>query len=223
MRSHPNFAQTKNLAKPNQYVEMLQNEFKAWVVLEDIAAEFRGRWRNVFATAMGQPADALKLDLEIGTGNGFHFAYRAQQEPLRALLGMELKYKPIVQSIRRAVKAGCNNARMLRFHAGCLEQLFSLQELNNVFIHFPDPWSRSKQAKHRLMNAEFLTTLWERQRAMKNIERSPYSITSLSYNWHHSGEWQAAAPADRFITHFETIFLRQGLPIHRATLRKSVL
>ncbi len=67
---------------------------------------------------------SMPVDLEIGTGNGLYFAHRAINFPNRCLIGLELRYKPLIQSIRRVIKAGHGNARVARYNAYLLPELF---------------------------------------------------------------------------------------------------
>ena len=227
MRAHPSYTQTARLPKPNQYVLQLQNEYSNYAFLEERAPSYKGLWR---ANAFDKQESSF-LDLEIGTGNGFHFGHRAEKHPERLLLGMELKYKPLVQTIRRAVRAGCQNAKVIRYHAGFLQNLFAENELNTIYIHFPDPWSRHKQSKHRLLNREFLDIMLNCQKggeivefktdnkiyfewARGNIYASKYIVDFETEDLH-----QSAIRESNFVTHFESIFLRQQLPIYCMRLR----
>jgi tRNA (guanine-N7-)-methyltransferase len=222
-------SRTRSIPEPNEYIDALYGEFAKYCLDEEAAPLQKGKWRgDVFATA-GNAA----LDLEIGTGNGYHFAQRAASNSARLLLGIELKYKPLIQSIRRAVRAGASNARMARYNAALVHELFTEHEIDDVFIHFPDPWEKIRQQKHRLLQSEFLRRLWHVQKpgslvefktdnqnyydwAMKNIGASPYVIEAESRDLHNS-----ICAESNFITHFEGLFLRQGLPIYFARLRKS--
>jgi tRNA (guanine-N7-)-methyltransferase len=133
-------SRTRDLPNPNEYVQALLGEYSPWAFDEEKAPTLRGEWRQEF----GAEADGA-LDLEIGTGNGFHFAWRAQQHPQRSLVGIELKYKPLIQTIRRARNNESENARMVRYNARLLRDLFADEELDNVFIHHPDPWPKKSQ------------------------------------------------------------------------------
>lgn len=220
---------TDSIPNPTYYVQALQGEFSNWAFCERRAPQFKGIWRSeVFSKEEGSP-----LDLEIGTGNGYHFAHYASSHKDRSFIGIEWKYKPLIQSIRRALNDGVENARILRYDASFLQHLFGPEELNNVLIHFPDPWSKKRQKKHRLISDPFLEVLYSLQRsgselefktdnrnyfdwAVEHFDRSQYERTSITYDLHNS-EFQES----NFITHFEKIFLAQGLPIHRITLAKA--
>lgn len=221
-------SRTRTVPKPNYYIEALLGEFSQWAFDEERAPSFKGKWREHFAVSNDYP-----MDLEIGTGNGFYFSHRAVTCPDRLLIGIELKYKPLIQSIRRALNAGAKNARILRYNAALPSELFAVEELNDVFIHFPDPWEKLRQHKHRLIQDSFLETLFKVQRpgarlefktdsrdyfdwSLERFKRSSYKLEACSFDLHNS-EWAAS----NFATHFEKIFLKRGQPIHYALLQRS--
>lgn len=219
---------TRTIPNPSEYINAMYDECSAYCMDEQDAPKHRGLWRSkVF-----QAPDDAPLDLEIGTGNGYHFSHHAFQNPQRLLLGLELKYKPLIQSIRRARRNGSQNARMARYNAVLMHELFNEGELNDVYIHFPDPWSKLRQHKHRLLQTEFLNRLWLAQRpgsrveiktdnrdyfewALTKIGASHYHMQAHSFDLHAS-EW---APKN-FVTQFENIFLREGLKINFALLQR---
>jgi tRNA (guanine-N7-)-methyltransferase len=221
-------SRTRGIPVPNQYILGLQGEYSPWSYDEERAPTFKGRWREAFAASAEVP-----LDLEIGTGNGLHFAHHAITYPQRCLLGLELKYKPLIQSIRRALKAGQENARVARYNAYLLPELFVPGELNDVFIFFPDPWEKIRNHKHRLIQDPFLSRLYEMQRpgsrfvfktdsqdyfqwSLTRFQRSPYKILGYTYDLHNS-----EFAAHNFVTQFENIFIRQGLKIGYALMERA--
>ncbi len=219
-------SKTRSILRPNSYILALQNEFSPWAFDEERVIEFKNHWREHFGVAADAP-----LDLEIGTGNGLHFAHYAALHPERSLVGLELKYKPLIQSIRRCIRNGSTNARIARYNAVQLHDIFGRGELNRVMIHFPDPWERLRTQKHRLIQDHFLARLFEVQRPGNELEfktdsrdyfdwalicfaRSSYKMEFQTFDLHKSGVAQ-------FATHFESLFMRQGLPIHYALLRRD--
>jgi tRNA (guanine-N7-)-methyltransferase len=174
------------------------------------------------------------MDLEIGTGNGLHFAHHAITYPGRCLVGLELRYKPLIQTIRRALRAGGKNARAARYNAYLLPELFTPGELNDAFIFFPDPWEKTRGHKHRLIQDEFLLRLFEMQRpgsrlffktdsrdyfdwSLARFQRSPYQVEAFSHDLHRSEHADG-----NFVTQFERIFIQQGLAIGYARMLKPV-
>lgn len=222
----PKLNSTHTLPEPTTYAQALIGELSEFAIDEVRAPLIRGAWRE----RIFREDSAAPMDLEIGTGNGRHFAMRAVKHPERKLVGFELKYKPLIQSIERALRAGSRNARIVRYDASLVSDIFSAGELNDVFIHFPDPWPRMRQWKHRLINAHFLGQLFELQRpgsmvdfktdsrhyfewAMEYFVNSKYTLS-----WHTFDLHKSEHAAGNSITQFEKIFLDQGLPIHAARL-----
>lgn len=221
-------SRTRRLPKPTYYIEALLGEYSQWAFDEERCLQNKGRWRAVCGVPDDHP-----LDLEIGTGNGFFFAHQAKSYPERCLLGVELKYKPLIQSIRRALSADCKNARIFRYDAGFLPHVLAAGEINNVYIHFPDPWEKKRWKKNRLIQTAFLQDLFALQRpgsflefktdsrdyfdhAMETFVDSPYRLEASSTNLHASELAQ-----QNFVTHFETMFIKQGIPINYALLRRE--
>jgi len=221
-------AKTKDMKFPSAYVSAMLGEFSEWAFDEEAAPTHKGLWRSKIFNVSEQ----MPLDLEIGTGNGYHLAHYAQKCPSRCLVGIELKYKPLIQAIRRTLRTGATNTRILRYNASLIDNLFEEGELNRVIIHFPDPWERQRQHKHRLIQDDFLLKLHRLQKTGEDIEfktdnrdyfdwaierfkKSPYKVEEVSYDLHNSPYQEK-----NFVTFFEKIFLAKGMPIHYASLRK---
>lgn len=225
----PRLASSKRFNHPTEYVKALQGEYSEYAYDEERSPLMKGKWRSEgFKVSESHP-----LDLEIGTGNGYHFAHLAEANPDRSLVGLELKFKPLIQSIRRARRAGSENALISRYDARRLDHLFVEGEVNNVYIHFPDPWSKKRHWKNRLIQTEFLVLLHSLMRpgtfldfktdnleyfewAAERFHASPFKVTRETRDLHAS-EWQAT----NFITGFERIFLQQGLKINYARMERA--
>lgn len=219
---------TSTLPKPTVYSLALDNEYKDVAFSEERAPANKGLWRlKVFAGVASTP-----LDVEIGTGAGDHFADWAQKHPERLVVGLELKYKPLIQSIRRTRVAGCKNAAICRYHAFNLDLLFDKGEVNNVFIHFPDPWTSPYKPKNRVVNRIILDWLYEMQRpgsflefktdsreyflwALEEIKASKYRVEFQTLNLYgEAGGADSRYLQENFATGFEKIFIRQGIEIN---------
>ncbi len=213
---------TLTLPRQNEYTLALNGELSYCAFDEQRAPLNKGQWRNlVFKKNMDVP-----MDLEIGTGNGLHFAHRSFHYPDRLIVGIELKYKPLVQSMRRALRHGGSNAAMVRYHAFNIEELFTEGELNDVFIHFPDPWVSPRKPKNRLVSQEMLSLLSRLQRpgsklefktdsresfdwSLDEIKKSSYKILFQSFDYHKEKK-----DTDQLVTNFENIFIQQEIPIN---------
>src|ERR1700692_907719 len=87
---------TRTLPRPNVYTEALDGEYSHIAFNEERAPLNKAKWRSDVFKA----ANEVPLDVEIGTGAGHHFSHYAYTHPKRLLVGLELKYKPLIQTIR---------------------------------------------------------------------------------------------------------------------------
>lgn len=216
----PALNKTKDLKKQNIYTELLLNDYSKYALTEDLPPNFKGQWREFIGVTHETP-----LDLEIGLGNGLHFAHRVETYPQRAIIGMELKYKPLIQSIRRALHSPHFKGKALRYHAFNIDLCFAPEEINDVFVYFPDPWTSPRKPENRILNQRTIPILFNLQRPGSTIyfktdsqesfewsyeifKNSPYQIKFITKNLHNSEK-----ASTNYITQFENIFIRKGLPI----------
>lgn len=203
----------------NPYILKLRGDYSDSVFEEDRAQTLKGKWNpEIFK-------NQNPLDVEIGTGNGYFFSHQSFQSPERNLLGFEIKYKCIYQTIRRALSLGLSNAKMIRFHANVIDQVLGENEVDNVYIFFPDPWPKKRHFKNRLIQDDFLKSMYKIQKAgsflefktdnpeyfdwtVEKFKNSPYQISRLTYDLHNS-DWNG----ENFRTHFENLWTRKGLKI----------
>lgn len=213
----------------NPYVSIAQQEEENGVFLEDAARARRGNWcKSTFGVS-----DDTPLDLEIGVGNGEFLAHHAASHPERCVLGIERKFKPLVQSLKRLQRAELENAAVLRYQADHLEDIFAPDELNDIFLFFPDPWPKSKHHKNRLVKENFLKSTFALQRQksllviktdsddyyqwiLQAAQNSPYQIEAQSTDLHHS-PWNE----NNFMTQFERLWTGKGLTTKYLRLRKE--
>lgn len=216
-------SKTRTLPNPNEYAQALLNDYPKNAVDEVRVLEHKGNWRSGFFEA----DENTPLDLEIGTGNGFHFANYVEKNPERILVGLELKYKPLIQTVRRALEGDNHRFAVGRYDARMIEELFAEEELNNVFIHFPDPWAKKPATlKHRCVQVNFLNKLYKLQKpgsfvdfktdhpdyylcVQESVKHTPYKVVRDTDDLHNS-EWAS----ENFMTHFEKLWTSKGLKSH---------
>lgn len=120
------------------------------VLLENDAPAYRGKWRSLF----GRGSEAF-LALEIGIGRGSFILNSCRAEPDVCFLGLELRAEMVMQAIER-VKQLPPNLYLLQLNAQLIAELFAPEELDAIYINFPDPWPKTKHAKRRLTSPEFI-------------------------------------------------------------------
>lgn len=227
----PKINLTRTLPKPNAYTLALDNEFKQFAFNEERAPLNKGKWRSeVFHASESQP-----MDVEIGTGTGMHLADHATKHPERFIVGLELKYKPLIQTIRRAQKNGLRNSAVCRYHAFNLDLVFEKNEINNMYIHFPDPWVTPRKPKNRVVNRNILNWIYEMQRpgsflefktdsreyflwSLDEIKETKYRIEFQTLDLYKT---DSIYKQNNFQTTFEKIFVKQGIEINYIKLIKE--
>lgn len=113
------------------------------------------------ARGLGARQEALfgrlaPLHLEIGSGNGFYLSGMAALHPECDWIGLEIRYKRVVLAAKKLQLGGIRNARVVRWDAFLVEQLFAPGSLAGIHVNHPDPWAKERRAKHRLIGPAFL-------------------------------------------------------------------
>ncbi len=228
-------SKTGDIKNPGRHAAALRGAFKSGFFDETEAPQKKGRWRELAFRAKS----SAPLHLEIGPGNGSHFARLCLAHPEALFLAVELRYKSLAQTLRLLKNQGSLNGKAIRYNAAMLDQLFDEGELNSAYIHFPDPWPKKRHAKHRLVSPRFAEILHKAQKplallefktddldyfksAVRAFQGAGYKLRECAEDLHR-GKSPESADKEFWesLSLFEAIFFRQGLPIGRALLQKA--
>lgn len=110
-------------------------------------------WRDRWDEHFGREAP---LHVEIGSGNGFFLTELARRHPDWNLLGIEIRFKRCEMVATKLRRAGVENARIVRYHAAFLDDLFAPGSLSGLYVNHPDPWPKERHEKNRLISRWFL-------------------------------------------------------------------
>ena len=103
------------------------------------------------------------LNLEIGFGVGNFIIEMGIREPDENFIGMDFYHKGIRKVITRIEKYQLDNARIVYGDAKeKIPLLFNPEQLNRVYIKFPDPWPKKRHHKRRLIKPDFIKVLAEK-------------------------------------------------------------
>ena len=98
--------------------------------------------------------------LEIGTNRGRFLKALAERQPEQFHLGCELRFKWTKLAQRDLENAHIDNAFVICADANfVLPVVFDEEQINQVFVLFPDPWWKKRHAKRRLIQDDFLDLL----------------------------------------------------------------
>jgi len=99
---------------------------------------------------------AARCLVELGCGMGRFACETAAADPGATVLGLERVPDAIVIGMERAMRENIQNVRFILGDAGNLGEIFAPGEINELYIHFCDPWPHWKQAPRRLVARNFL-------------------------------------------------------------------
>ena len=126
---------------------------------------WKGRWKSDFFK------NEKPLVLELGCGKGEYTVAMAQKFPDKNFIGIDIKGARIWYGAKDVEKHELDNAAFLRTQIELLEYCFDENEVDEIWITFPDPQIKYKRMKHRMTNPEFLN--------MYNILLNPKGIMHL--------------------------------------------
>ena len=111
--------------------------------------EKKGAWRSL-------KPDATALWVEVGCGKGKFTAETAAANPDVLLVAVERCREAMVVAMEKARDMGLTNVFYIDMDVEKIEEIFAPGEIDRLFINFPDPWPRKKNAKRRLTHRGFL-------------------------------------------------------------------
>ncbi|KJD33813.1 tRNA (guanine-N7)-methyltransferase [Tamlana nanhaiensis] len=94
--------------------------------------------------------------LELGCGKGEYSVALAKKYPNKNFIGIDIKGARFWRGAKTAVEDGINNVAFLRTQIELIEYAFAENEVDEIWITFPDPQIKYKRTKHRMTNAAFL-------------------------------------------------------------------
>jgi tRNA (guanine-N7-)-methyltransferase len=197
---------------------------------------WRGRWAEYF----GREAP---LHVEIGSGNGFFLAELAQRNPDWNILGIEIRYKRTVLCAKKLRVGGGSNARIVRYHAAYLDDLFEPGSLSGLYVNHPDPWPKERHEKNRLISRWFMEDVVSllkpgalfrlKSDHLPNIERAidlidkgpegePAPRLPLRVNGRADDVTKGPAPwPDDIETNYQRKFRLKGLPVYALEIARQ--
>ena len=108
-----------------------------------------GKWHTFFR-------NDHPITLELACGKGEYTLGLGSRNPGRNYLGVDLKGNRIWAGAKKALEAGLTNVAFLRTQIEQIAQYFDHNEVDEIWITFPDPQLRISKAKKRLTHPRFL-------------------------------------------------------------------
>jgi len=96
------------------------------------------------------------LILELGCGKGEYSVALAQKYPNKNFIGIDIKGARFWRGAKTAIEEQINNVAFLRTQIELIDYAFAQNEVDEIWITFPDPQIKYKRTKHRMTNSTFL-------------------------------------------------------------------
>ena len=116
----------------------------------DDALKLKGNWSKTFFK------NEQPIVLELGCGKGEYSLNLAKMFPEKNFLGIDIKGARFWKGAKTSLEEKITNVGFLRTQIELVDLLFNENEIDEIWITFPDPQIKYKRTKHRMTNPEFL-------------------------------------------------------------------
>jgi len=181
----------------------------------------KGNWKSTFFK------NDNPLVVELGCGKGEYSVGLAQKYPQKNYLGIDVKGARMWQGATQAIDQKLDNVAFLRTRIEFIEWCFGSDEVDEIWITFPDPQIKKKRAKNRLTHPVFLERY---SRILKKdglihlktdsqflhgytlgiIEGNHHVLEDAEHDIYNA---QLQRPDMSIKTHYENLFLDKDMPI----------
>jgi tRNA (guanine-N7-)-methyltransferase len=110
----------------------------------------KGKWKSNFFK------NTNPLVLELGCGMGEYSVGLAEKFPNKNFLGIDIKGARMWQGASASLEKKLKNVGFLRIRIDWIEQCFANNEVDEIWITFPDPQLKKRRASKRLTHPYFL-------------------------------------------------------------------
>lgn len=110
----------------------------------------KGNWNKTYFK------NSNPLVLELGCGKGEYTVALAKKYPNKNFIGIDIKGARFWRGAKTALEEGLPNAAFLRTQIELVDDAFANNEVDEIWITFPDPQIKYKRTKHRMTNSGFL-------------------------------------------------------------------
>ena len=116
----------------------------------DDTLKLKGNWSKTFFK------NEKPVVLELGCGKGEYSVNLAKMFPEKNFLGIDIKGARFWKGAKTSLEEKITNVGFLRTQIELVDLLFDENEIDEIWITFPDPQIKYKRTKHRMTNPEFL-------------------------------------------------------------------
>ncbi len=140
------------MARPSKIQRFAENQASSNVISVEkpIFEEIAGNWQSNFFK------NERPITLELACGRGEYTIGLGQQFQNRKFVGIDLKGDRIWVGSQQAQTLGLENVAFIRARIELLPQFFAPNEVDEIWLTFPDPRPKDRDEKHRVTNIFYL-------------------------------------------------------------------
>lgn len=129
----------QNVVQPSRD-ELISKKFK-----------FLGKWNELVFK------NTNPIIVELGCGKGEYTINLAKLNPDKNFIGIDIKGARFWRGAKTAVESKLSNVFFIRTQIELLNYIFNTNEIDQIWLTFPDPQIKFQRRKHRLTNPNFLS------------------------------------------------------------------
>jgi len=139
------------VSKINKLEKFAQNKVSKNVIEpgKEWYDKIKGSWDDFFG-------NKNPVVVELACGWGEYTLALAERFPQKNFIGIDIKGDRVWRGSQMAMSKGLSNVAFLRTHIIEILNLFAEDELDEIWLTFPDPQPKDRNEKHRLSNRSFL-------------------------------------------------------------------
>jgi len=202
--------------------DRFENVFQpSYEILINQQFEQKGNWNNNFFQNQNP------ITLEIGCGRGEYSVNLASKYPERNFIGVDIKGARLWAGAKFATNNNLKNVGFVRTRIEFTDSCFAKNEVDEIWITFPDPQLKDRFAKKRLTSSRFLNKYrnFLKKDGIVHLktdsqELHEYTLQILKHNnleiiEHTNNLYNSNLVSDilSIKTHYEELFSKQGKTI----------
>ena len=125
------------------------SQIKSFTNVFEHPTDMQGKWHEYFE-------NERPIILELACGRGEYTVSLAKLYPNKNFIGIDIKGNRMYLGAKKALEEKIVNALFLRTQIEKLPDYFNADEIDEIWITFPDPQLRLSKAKKRLTHPRFL-------------------------------------------------------------------
>lgn len=184
--------------------------------------ELKGKWHQQYFKS-NHP-----IVVELGCGKGEYSVNLAKAFPNKNFVGIDIKSNRMWKGAQQALESNTANVAFVRLVIEKIGQIFNTNEVDELWITFPDPFPKDRHAKHRLTHPRYLKQYLQVLKpnglvnfktddddlfaftleALKQVQVQPLLVEHNVYTSHTVADY-----VKEIKTHYEKLFSAKGRTI----------